>query len=204
MPNWVFIQLTFYIPPNLPRALGKGAVSSFFLSYPVGVSDRVLYLTRFFFLSSFFFWQHFWDLYLSHVLIDFNQTWSQEPLTLPQPVIQPAWGQRSCRGHRGQKGHFTKNATPPTDYRIWSRDSCTCIRLTPSTKVMGLKIHLGSFGVTGVKRSFSPKMLLLLQITWHGYVTHAYPSARSPLSKLWVLKLTWGHLGSQGSKGHFH
>ena len=28
VPNWVFIQLTFYIPPNLPRALGKGAVSS--------------------------------------------------------------------------------------------------------------------------------------------------------------------------------
>ena len=28
MPNWVLIQLTFYIPPNLPRALGKGAVSS--------------------------------------------------------------------------------------------------------------------------------------------------------------------------------
>ena len=26
--NWVLIQLTFYIPPNLPRALGKGAVSS--------------------------------------------------------------------------------------------------------------------------------------------------------------------------------
>ena len=28
VPNWVLIQLTFYIPPNLPRALGKGAVSS--------------------------------------------------------------------------------------------------------------------------------------------------------------------------------
>ena len=28
MPNWVLIQLTFYIPPNLPRGLGKGAVSS--------------------------------------------------------------------------------------------------------------------------------------------------------------------------------
>ena len=38
-------NLRFNIPPNLPRALRKGAVSS----YPVGVSDRVLYLTRFFF-----------------------------------------------------------------------------------------------------------------------------------------------------------
>ena len=39
MPNWMLIliswiiQLTFYIPPNLPRALGKGAVSSYFLNH---------------------------------------------------------------------------------------------------------------------------------------------------------------------------
>ena len=52
----------------------------------------------------------------------------------------------------GQKVIFTKNATSPTDYRVRSRDSCTYIRLTPSTNVMGLKIHTGSFGVTGVKR----------------------------------------------------
>ena len=31
--------------------------------------------------------------------------------------------------------------------------SCICISLTPSTKVMGLEIHPGSFGVTGVKSS---------------------------------------------------
>ena len=34
---------------------------------------------------------------------------------------------------------------------------------------MGLEIHSGSLGVTGVKRSFSPKMLFLLQITWYGH-----------------------------------
>ena len=34
--------------------------------------------------------------------------------------------------------------------------------------LLGLEIHLGSLGVTGVKRSFSPKMLFLLQITWFG------------------------------------
>ena len=68
-------------------------------------------------------------------------------------------------GHRGQKVIITKNATSPTVYRVWSCDSCTCISLTPSTKVMGLKIHPGSFGVTGVKRLFSLKTLLLLQIT---------------------------------------
>ena len=37
-----------------------------------------------------------------------------------------------------------------------------------------LKIHPGSLGVTGVKRSFSPKMLFLLQITWYGHGTHTY------------------------------
>ena len=31
----------------------------------------------------------------------------------------------------------------------------------------GSNTNLGSFGVTGVKRSFSAKMLLLLQNTWY-------------------------------------
>ena len=51
---------------------------------------------------------------------------------------------------------------------------------------MGLKFYLGSFGVTGVKRSYSPKMLQLLQITWHGHVIYL------------------GSWGSLGTKGHFH
>ena len=94
------------------------------------------------------------------------------------------------KGHVGVTGVkkviFTKNATS-TDYRVRSCDSCTCISLTPSTKVMGLKIHPGSFGVTGVKkRSFSLKTLLLLQITGYGHVTHVHTSAWPPLQKLWV------------------
>ena len=36
----------------------------------------------------------------------------------------------------------------------------------------GVKGH--GVGVTGVKRSFSPKMLFLLQITWYGHGTHTY------------------------------
>ena len=77
-------------------------------------------------------------------------------------------------GHRGQKVIFTKNAISPTDYMPWSWDSYIFISYIPSTKVMGLEIQSGSFGVTGVKRSFSPKMLFLLQITWYGHWTHAY------------------------------
>ena len=69
---------------------------------------------------------------------------------------------------------FTKIAISSTDYMVWSCDSCILISLIPSTKVMVVKIHPGSFGVIGVKRSFSPKLLFLLQITWYGHVTHTY------------------------------
>ena len=73
-------------------------------------------------------------------------------------------------GVRGQDGVtgvkkviFTKKASSPTEYLASMRDLCICISLTPSTKVMVLKIHPGSFGVTGVKRSFSPKRHQVLQ-----------------------------------------
>ena len=60
------------------------------------------------------------------------------------------------RGHDGVTGVkkviFIKKASSPTEYLALMRDLCICISLTPSTKVMVLKIHLGSFGVTGVKR----------------------------------------------------
>ena len=65
--------------------------------------------------SSFFFCQHFSDLYLGHDLTDFDQTWSQVPVDHSIYVTWPDWGQRARRGHRGQKVVFTKNATPPTD-----------------------------------------------------------------------------------------
>ena len=75
-------------------------------------------------------------------------------------------------GVRGQDGVtgvkkviFTKKASSPTEYLASMRDLCICISLTPSTKVMVLKIHPGSFGVTGVKRSFSPKRHQVLQNT---------------------------------------
>ena len=68
-------------------------------------------------------------------------------------------------GHRGQKVIFTKNATSPTVYRVWSCDSCTCISLTPLYKSYGSKNSPGVIWVTGVKRLFSLKTLLLLQIT---------------------------------------
>ena len=64
-------------------------------------------------------------------------------------------------GHRGQNIVFAQNnvqnASPPTDYVAWSRDSCTWISITPSQKVMVLKNHKGSVGVTEVKTLFLHK-----------------------------------------------
>ena len=73
------------------------------------------------------------------------------------------------RGHDGVTGVkkviFTKKASSPTECVALTRDLCIWISLTPSTKVITLKIHLGSLGVTGVKRSFSPKRHQVLQDT---------------------------------------
>ena len=73
------------------------------------------------------------------------------------------------KGHDGVTGVkkviFTKKASSPTEYLALTRDLCICISLTPSTKVITLKIHPASLGVTGVKRSFSPKRHQVLQNT---------------------------------------
>ena len=58
-------------------------------------------------------------------------------------------------------------------------------------------------GSQGSKRSFLRKMLLLLQITWHGHETYTYIPAWTPPQKLWVEKNIRGHIGSQGSKVQF-
>ena len=47
---------------------------------------------------------------------------------------------------------FTKKESTPTDYVALTRDLGIYISWIPSTKVMVLKNHQGSFGVTGVKR----------------------------------------------------
>ena len=73
------------------------------------------------------------------------------------------------RGYDGVTGVkmviFTKKASSPTECVALTRDLCIWISLTPSTKVITLKIHPESLGVTGVKRSFSPKRHQILQNT---------------------------------------
>ena len=75
-------------------------------------------------------------------------------------------------GVRGQDGVtgvkkviFTKKASSPTEYLASMRDLCICISLIPLYKSYGPKNSSGSFGVTGVKRSFSPKRHQVLQNT---------------------------------------
>ena len=143
----------------------------FLFCYPAGDSGRVLYLTRFFFLSSFFF-------LLSFFLLSGNTSFSHTSL---HPILTKlghsdryldhysGTDNDGVRGHDGVTGVkkviFTKKASSPSEYLVSMRDLCICISLTPSTKVMVLKIHQGSFGVTGVKSSFSPKRHQVLQNT---------------------------------------
>ena len=135
---WLYNQ-PFYMLPNLPRALRKGAVSSsFFLSGNTSFSHTSWHPIQTKLGQS--------DQYLDH----YSGT-----------------NDDGVRGHNGVTGVknvvFTKKASSPTECVALMRDSCMCISLTPSTKVITLKIHLGSLGVAGVKRSFSPKRHQVLQ-----------------------------------------
>ena len=80
----------------------------------------------------------------------------------------------SCTNNNGVRGQdgvtgvkkviFTKKASSPTEYLALMRDLCICITLIPSKKVMVLKIHPGSFGVTGGQKGhFHQKRHQVLQ-----------------------------------------
>ena len=69
------------------------------------------------------------------------------------------------------------HATPPTCYIAGSRDSGMLTSLRPFTKLIDSNLDLGSFGVTGVKKSFLLRMLLLIQYTLYGHLTYAYKQA---------------------------
>ena len=69
--------------------------------------------------------------------------------------------------HMGQKVIFTKNVSTQTDYVLRNIDTWLMHMhyLDPLYKSYHIKNSSGSFGVTRVKRSFSPKMFQLKQIT---------------------------------------
>ena len=69
-----------------------------------------------------------------------------------------------------------------------------------ATKLMGLKIHPGSFGVTGVKKMILRKTLLLLQITWYGLVTNLSCNGLTLSTKVMGLEIHPGSFGVTGVK----
>ena len=145
-----FFFFFFFTLPVTPAGSCFSLVSSFFLS--------------FFFLSSFF-------------LLSGNTSFSHTSL---HPILTKlsqsdryldhysGTDNGGVRGHDGVTGVkkviFIKKASSLTEYLALTRDLCICISLTPSTKVMVLKNCQGSFGVTGVKSSFSQKRHQVLQI----------------------------------------
>ena len=126
---WLYNQ-PFYMPPNLPRALRKGAVSSsfFFLSSFSQFDSSSTCLVRFRpnlarmtsrwlatkVINSLtskvmqgsqrskrsILWKM---LLLLHALLDFDKPWSKWPTGMWLQKLSTVWPQRSCRGHRGQK-----------------------------------------------------------------------------------------------------
>ena len=87
------------MPPNLLLSC------DFFLSFfKLGGMPPNLLLSCDFFLSFFLLSSH--NLLLPHASCDFDQTWSEWPVGEWLQKLSTVWPQRSCRGHRGQKGHF--------------------------------------------------------------------------------------------------
>ena len=69
---------------------------------------------------------------------------------------------------------------------------------------MGSEIHSGSLGVTGVKRSFSPKMLVRLQISSYGTWAHVHIDQLDTLYQSYrSKKFTVGSLGVTEVKRSF-
>ena len=62
-------------------------------------------------------------------------------------------------GHSGQKVKFAKKRYKSYIFHTRSLDLNICISLRHSINVMGSKVSRWSFGVTGVKRSNSPKIM---------------------------------------------
>ena len=144
------------------------SLAFFFLSLSCRRSRRILFLTRFFLLSSsfFFFLLSSGNTRFSHISLHPILT----KLGHNDRYLDHYSGTKDggVRGHHGVTGVkkviCTKKASSPSDYVALTRDLCICSSLTPSTKVMVLKNCQGSFGVTGVKSSFSQNRHQVLQI----------------------------------------
>ena len=169
--KFLFFFLSFFTLPAQPQGtvsysfLLSSSSSSFFFFLSCRRSRRILFPTRFFFLlllSS----SSSGNTSFSHISLHPILT----KLGHNDRYLDHYSGTKDggVRGHHGVTGVkkviCTKKASSPSDYVALTRDLCICSSLTPSTKVMVLKNCQGSFGVTGVKSSFSQKRHQVLHI----------------------------------------
>ena len=155
-PTLRLCNLRFYIPPNLARALLKGAISS-------GTFVLAPFLTICFF---------FYKLHRISTKLGQNHQWVKGYKSYQQFDLK---GQVGVTGVKNvKKIVFTENATFPTCHIAGSRESGKLTSLRPFTKLIDSNLDFGSFGVTAVKSSFLLKMLLLIQYTLYGHGTYAY------------------------------
>ena len=66
-----------------------------------------------------------------------------------------------------KRGYFSKNASSPTHYMVWSWNSCIWTSSTVSTNLIKLNVNLRSFGVTGSNSEVK------FQTTSNGKITSA-------------------------------
>ena len=115
------------------------------------------------------------------------------------------WGQRSTWGHlgsQGSKGHFHQkwvvvvlrspiHANEPSEYNG--------MLYRTSNRVLnnGIKLII-LICMDGTSQYHHHPKMLLLQITWHGYVTHAYIYiSLRPSIPFMESRSTWGHIRQQ-------
>ena len=65
---------------------------------------------------------------------------------------------------RVKRSFLLKNLMTCLCCMVWPWNSCMCISLRPSTRVMGSHVNLGSFEVTWIKRLFSLKCCILSMV----------------------------------------
>ena len=195
--GYCFLLVT--LPAQPQGTVSYSFLLSFFLSLSCRRSRKILFLTRFcFFLATRLF------SHTSRYLILTKLGHSDRYLNHYSRTNND--GVRRHDGVTGvKKVIFTKKASSPTECVALTRDLCICITLIPSTKVITLKISSGvTWGSQGSKESFSPKRHHVLQngcaLMRDSYICISL----TPSTKVITLKIVRGHLGSQGSKVHFH
>ena len=127
--------------------------------------------------SSFFFCQH---ANISDMLHPILTSFDHNSKYMNAHLWHDQFGAKVMLGSQGQKGHFYKKCY--FSYRLHGMVMWLMHIHQLDTLYKSYWLNF-QFGVTGVERSFSPKMLFLLQITWYVHVAHAYQSARYPLQK---------------------